>query len=412
MLRRIHSIRAGIDPKLLAKNTITVASAFVWYFLAYNLITSLEEPLGIAITDLEHLLIVGSGTLGIAVSALFGSLVINRYWKRDRFLLYWTLAGVFLSFIPLCLFPWSASNLIVLSTIFGSYFGLGTPATMGFFASSTNHENRGRTGGITFLAIGMCFFVMGNLGVGSLIAASIVLAAIRLTGLASFFLLGSNETPPLEQGKSTYKEVVRNRSFALYFIPWIMFNLVDYLTIPVINNLSLLQNIDAFRSISFLENGLIAIVAIITGFLIDTKGRKRLAIFGFAFLGIGYAFLGFFPNITGLIFFTIADGIAWGSFNVIFLFTLWGDIAKNRGSEKFYVMAALPYLFANLMYVITTPTMAGIEPTQVFTFASFFLFLSVLPLVFAPETLPEKAMKQRELKIYIEKAQEIAQKYY
>lgn len=58
--------------------------------------------------------------------------------------------------------------------------------------------------------------------------------------------------------------------------------------------------------------------------------------------------------------------------------------------------------------------MASIASTaaQVFPFASFFLFIAVLPLFYAPETLPEKIMKKRELTIYVEKAQEIAEKYY
>ena len=38
------------------------------------------------------------------------------------------------------------------------------------------------------------------------------------------------------------------------------------------------------------------------------------------------------------------------------------------------------------------------------------LFLAVLPLVYAPETLPEKTMKDRELKKYLEKAQKIVEK--
>ena len=49
-------------------------------------------------------------------------------------------------------------------------------------------------------------------------------------------------------------------------------------------------------------------------------------------------------------------------------------------------------------------------PTTIFSFASVFLFLAVLPLIYAPETLPEKNMKERELKTYIKKAQQIAQK--
>jgi len=42
--------------------------------------------------------------------------------------------------------------------------------------------------------------------------------------------------------------------------------------------------------------------------------------------------------------------------------------------------------------------------------ASFFLFLAVLPLFYAPETLPEKEIKERELKEYLKKARKIKEK--
>jgi hypothetical protein len=38
------------------------------------------------------------------------------------------------------------------------------------------------------------------------------------------------------------------------------------------------------------------------------------------------------------------------------------------------------------------------------------LFLAVLPLVYAPETLPEKHMKERELKNYLDKAKKSLQR--
>jgi hypothetical protein len=46
-----------------------------------------------------------------------------------------------------------------------------------------------------------------------------------------------------------------------------------------------------------------------------------------------------------------------------------------------------------------------------FSFASFFLFLAVIPLMYAPETLPEKTIKDRELKSYLEKAQKVKEEY-
>jgi hypothetical protein len=47
----------------------------------------------------------------------------------------------------------------------------------------------------------------------------------------------------------------------------------------------------------------------------------------------------------------------------------------------------------------------------IFSFASFFLFLAVIPLMFAPETLPENALKERELRSYIEKAKKVRERF-
>lgn len=62
------------------------------------------------------------------------------------------------------------------------------------------------------------------------------------------------------------------------------------------------------------------------------------------------------------------------------------------------------------MQLLFSPYLSTIDLTLVFTFTSVFLFLAVLPLIYAPETLPEKLMKDRDLKSYIENAKKKAQK--
>jgi hypothetical protein len=53
----------------------------------------------------------------------------------------------------------------------------------------------------------------------------------------------------------------------------------------------------------------------------------------------------------------------------------------------------------------------SISVLAVFPLTCLFLFLAVLPLIYAPETLPEKELKERELKQYIGKAKKIKEKY-
>jgi hypothetical protein len=83
-----------------------------------------------------------------------------------------------------------------------------------------------------------------------------------------------------------------------------------------------------------------------------------------------------------------------------------------KGAEKFYFLGVLPYLFSNFIRVGFGQAIAGgIESeTVIFSFASFFLFLAILPLAYAPETLPEKIMKKAELDNYIQKAMQQVQK--
>ena len=65
---------------------------------------------------------------------------------------------------------------------------------------------------------------------------------------------------------------------------------------------------------SHIEFVLMGISGAILGFFVDSKGRKRLTVAGFALLGVGYAILAFTQgNIVGWWIYTFIDGIAWGA---------------------------------------------------------------------------------------------------
>ncbi|MFB3888034.1 MAG: hypothetical protein ACE14S_00965 [Candidatus Bathyarchaeia archaeon] len=334
---------------------------------------------------------------------------MNTFRKRVTFLYLWTLAGVFLSFVPIVFQPSSSLELAAVSAVFGTYFGLGMPATMGFFAASTSIENRSQLAGITFLTVGMAFSVIGIAATDVAIVGA-ALAAIRIMGLLFLFLLKFGSLTLQEHSRASYISIVTNKSFMLYFVPWCMFSLVNYMTIPLMGKF-FSEGEDFIRFSSILENILVAIFTVVAGFLASMYGRKRLTIIGFALLGIGYAVLGLTPHsIETWSFYIAVDGIAWGIFYTMFLFTLWGDLAEMRNAEKFYVIGALPYLFSNFMRVLFGTIISSIPSTAIFSFASVFLFLAVLPLIYAPETVPEKTLKDRDLKSYADKAIKKAQK--
>jgi len=111
-----------------------------------------------------------------------------------------------------------------------------------------------------------------------------------------------------------------------------------------------------------------------------------------------------------LYLFLVLDGTTWGLLFSVFLTVIWGDLGENYEKEKFYTFGGLPFLLGGFLSILIRPYASGISTTIAFSFASFFLFLAVIPLMYAPETLPEKAMRDRDLKSYLEKAQKIVQK--
>jgi hypothetical protein len=129
-------------------------------------------------------------------------------------------------------------------------------------------------------------------------------------------------------------------------------------------------------------------------------------------LGIEYATLSvFYISSTVSYLFMVLDGITWGFFFSVFFMTIWGDLGEGFEKEKYYTLGGLPFLLSNFVSVLVKPYVNVISPTAAFSFASFFLFLAVIPLMYAPETLPEKTLKERELKSYIEKAKKIKEKF-
>ena len=407
MFKIVFSVK-GMNWKFTAASLALVVNAFIWYLLAFDTLKGLLDGFNTSDNTSLQLLFFGINAGAIAVSALLGSFVIDKFKKRVPFLYLWTFAGIIISIVPLGLNTQDLNQLMAISIIFGAYFGLGMPVIMGYYSSSISIEKRAKTSGIAFLLIGLIFSIIGMITIGNLVISCAILVAIRLSGLVLFHGTRNKEKEPLQEIQpEKYSRIIRNKNFLLYFIPWGIFSLVNYLVIPIISqnpnfNFSALSNI--------VEYVIVAVVAVICGFLADTIGRKRFAIIGFVMLGLGFAGLTLFPpSISGYVY-IFADGVAWGIFYVVFLLTIWGDLAQSQNSDKFYVIGAMPFLFSNFMKLLFQPYLSTIPAAEVFSFASVFLFIAVLPLYYAPETLSDKIMKDHELKAYLDKAQKIASK--
>ena len=381
---------------------IVVVNAFSWYFPLYLLFQSVLENFQ---TDSTLLLTAFGVQLVAAIGfAIIGTTLVKKFSSRDTFLAVWMLIGIIASTLMVTLETFNMTYILLVSFLSGFSLGLGFPSCLAYFGDHTTIENRGLLAGITFFASGLCILFIGLIvSFSTLVAGALILAAWRGIGLLLFLLARSKQDYRKEKPiEAPYRAVLFARSFLLYFVPWTMFCLINFLEAPIVIDF-FGDKIAAYMPI--VEYGIGGFVALIGGWFADSVGRKRIIILGFITLGIGFAVLGLFQGITEFWYlYILIDGVAWGIFSLMFYLVVWSDLAGKRIKEKYYLLGVLPFLIGSYIQILFTPYAKGIEVSAAFSLASFFLFIAVLPLLYAPETLPEKKMELRRLRKYVEAA--------
>lgn len=410
VIKKLSLDKIGFSSRQATASLILVGNSFVWYLYVCYILAEITNM--IKLNTADTLLLWAINFNATAISALVGAALTSKLVHKTKFLVFWMLFGILTSFAPILLDAVTRMGAFLISLLFGVAFGLGMPSSMAYFASNSRIENRARMGGIIYFLIGLGgVFLVGITLVRNVLVWTSILVAFRSVGLETFYITASHE-PEINPKRNTlsYLPILRKKSFLLYFIPWSMFCLINYATSPIISR-SLSP--DFYNSLLIVEWGIVGVFALIGGFLSDVVGRKRVAIAGFVMIGLGYAALGVYPEgFINAVLYVVADGVAWGIFNTLFVMTLWGDLAYDEACDKYYALGGLPYLVSHLMPILAGSYIAEAIPRYaIFTFASFFLFLAVIPLMYAPETLPEKTIKDRELKLYIEQAKKTKEKY-
>ncbi len=403
-----HRLRSGTINTF--RGIMLVVNPLVWYstiIIFLQNFLSQQVTNGI-LTNSDAILIWALHFSGIIFSAIIGSSLTKKF-ETNRFLLGWMIIGTFSS---LSLFAVGTSSMVVLGFIvvlLGVSLGLGMPACMEYFTESLPIENRGKLSGVIMLATGIGAFLATGFMPSSALIVCLILVLWRSVSILVFYPMRTTKLITTDQKQiPTYKYMLTQRSFIFYLIPWVMFSLVNFLYGTA------QQQIlgSAYVGISLVQSVMLAAFAVIGGFLLDIIGRKRIAISGFILLGIDSAILGLFPKdvlanyVAGVI-----NGISWGFLLSIFIVVIWGDLSQSQRSAKYYAIGVTPFFVSKFLaltsgtamanFILDNPATGG---SGLFSFLAFFLFIAVLPLVYAPETLPEKTMKDRDLKSYAEKA--------
>ena len=392
----------GITSRFALTNIVLISNALIWYSFAFSILKSITNEITLLMWTVHF--------VAATFSAIVGAALTDKIHKRTTFLVFWMAFGIISSLILMFVSPIRTLDVLAIFFLFGVSFGFGLPVSMGYFADSTIVENRAKLGGLILCINGLGAFLFGITAIDDITLQALTLATWRGFGLMIFLIIKPLKEIEGKQKSISFVSILSQRSFILYLIPWIMFSLIAYLGLPV--QLNILDP-DLVKLFSIIENILAGAFAIVGGFLSDVVGRKRIAMTGFVMLGLGYAILGIYPeNLLSWYFYTLVDGVAWGIFYVIFIFTVWGDLSYGTSSDKYYALGGLPFFISNfLRFIIGSLIAETVSAHAIFSLTAFFLFLAVLPLVFAPETLPEKKIKERELKQYVEKAKKIKEKY-
>jgi MFS family permease len=411
-MQQARVFKTRIPVKRFAPALVLIFNSIAWYWLAYSL------PFGYYAH--HNILILGVHYVGIALAAILGASLLPR--SREVGLSLWMLLGAATTILLPVIALNNTSISILISLMFGFSIGIGLPSCLAYFADVTTVENRGTYGGIAWGFVGFSVIGLALLMRGFNPAqASDALALWRFFGFAAFVGLWRIQGKvSLASVVPTFRSLLGRRDMLLYLLPWIMFSLVNFTEAPVINKLMGITSIwgtqyNLAESIAFdvsIEFAITGIFAVVGGFLADIVGRKRVIITGFVILGIDYALFSLFSGSQAVLYiYTVLDGIAWGLFAAVFFMTVWGDLAGNNQKERYYLLGGLPYLLAAFLSEIGTSSFAAIPPSTAFSLASFFLFVAVLPLMYATETLSEKRIKDLELRSYLERAKKVREKY-
>jgi len=408
----IRALRDKTAWRATAPSILLVLNSFVWYILIYIIFLAIVDKL--PLLETEKLGLFTTYFVGVAVAAIIGAKFFSR--TRVKSLCLWLFMGVFATLLLTSF----SSNGIIANALFALFLGvsvgIGFPSCLSYFADSTSVENRGFIGGIIWSTVGFAVlifaFLINMIGQWEIMIVQwetiVALTIWRLFGGIGFLALNRKHKTLGSQKSPSYLELLRKREILLYLFPWVMFSLINFAEAPILESVFGAD----FVFVQLLEWAFVGIFAIVGGAFADVAGRKRVVIAGFVMLGIEYAALSaFFNSPVALYLFLTLDGITWGLFVSVFFTALWGDLGESHEKEKYYVLGGLPYLLAGFLSILIEPSASAISPTAAFSFASFFLFLAVIPLMYAPETLPEKTIRERELKNYIEKAKKAKEKY-
>jgi MFS family permease len=197
------------------------------------------------------------------------------------------------------------------------------------------------------------------------------------------------------------QDIRTNKNFYLYLIPWFMFSFANGAGLFLSEMVQPSEIESLAELIKYIGS---SIFFIISGIISDYYGRKIALLIGFVSLGFSYSLWPFISISYIEIIASLFSGIAWASIMVAFLFTIVGDLSPKKEREIYFAISGILWMFIESSFaILSSLTEIMLPVTFVSSILSISMFLAVIPLIFAKETLPYDKMIDRRMSDYFEK---------
>ena len=380
--------------------------SFAWFILFQQFSMSLIQDLFSESFTSNFWMNIGGALFYISIicSAIIGSMISEKL-RRRRFLELWILLGVITTLSVIV--NQGLLFLLFILVLGGVSFGLGFPYCLAFFAESTNVEERARVAGAliftTFFSIILCIVVSTGLQCG-LIEYVFICALLRSISFFSILIDPHERIVCKERGWMT---IFTTRGLGLYYLSWLMFSVAaGIFTIVELPDYLQTESISVLKSV-FLYLGVI-LSSLFSGFAADHFGRKRTIMFGSIILGISYTVFSIATDEPSFLLTRIISGVAWGIIFVAYMLTVVGDLATTCSKEKFYAIGVVVPIIVFMVFQSFSGTFTPSVPIgAISAILSILLFISVIPLLYAPETLPIDKIRQRRFEKHLRKLKKL-----
>lgn len=367
---------------------IPYLTASIWYYMFST------QMIGWVVNNSGAALDIGQAYtifhLSITLSIFLGIFFIGRV-RIIHIIYLWAGATPLLT----TLFAYStipAHIIITLSTL-GMLFGVGLLAYCIYFISKTKIIERGRIiGSISFLfllfQLVFLFFteIVGYMGV------LIICISIPI-GTFTMLFLGPGEQDSLMKIIEGPTETYSRKQLFLYLTPWLMFNLINGISAPLLLLHLKTQFLEGMFQVFIFAYLASCIGTLFGGLGADWMGRKIVLGVGLVSYGISGIIETIATDFRLLVLAYIASGFTWGIFLGVYLIVVWGDLARGRVCTTYSAIGLIPFFFTKSLGYFVTPFLEDIPILYIVLSNSFLIFLSNIPLLLAQELVPEEDLR-------------------